>query len=366
VPHPDDDYGPYYSETEANTSTTWLNDISPVKASLSGMVDYAQAMSTLSTDLATHQMRVLQQMQQIMPDAFAGGFPEVKYAFELQKQNLTEFNTYLQNLHDGIDHIANASKAIADSYGDTDSFASISLNAVQFAFADPNAKRPDGLPSEWGQTFSEKEAADEAKSGSPGKPDPLYLPTSTVMNADGGMTQTYQDQYGDVRTITIAYVDGHQITTTKDPGGTTVEDSYTVSYPLGTYTMTTTTDPSGKVSTSSSNSYSTGDTYITDQSDDGKPTTETTVTTNPDGGQTTTIYNVDGSKKTVATQVAVGSDNTVDNGLPPSPADDAENQIRASMPTDPPPKNTKVLAPGQFDAPYNDGGSSGGTGATSV
>ncbi|HEY2793593.1 MAG TPA: hypothetical protein VGJ28_14615 [Micromonosporaceae bacterium] len=365
MPHPDDDYGPYGHETVDNTSTSWLSDISPVKAKLSGMVDYAQTMSTLSLDLATHQMRVLQQMQQIMPDAFAGGFPEVKYAFELQKQNLTEFNTYLQNLHDGIDHIANASKAIADSYGDSDSFASISLNTVQFAFADPNAKRPAGLPKGTGQTFSEKAAADEAKGGTAGKPDPLYLPTSTVMNADGGMTQTYKDQYGDVRTITISYTDGHQVTTTTDPSGTTVEDSVTVSYPFGSYTTTTTTDPKGKVSTSTSNSYSSGDTYTTDQSDNGKPTTETTVTTNPDGSQTTTIYNVDGTKKTIATQVSVGADNPVDNGLPDSPADDAENQIRASMPVDPPPKNTKILAPGPLDVP-GDTGSSGSAGTTSV
>ncbi|HEY1486199.1 MAG TPA: hypothetical protein VGF84_08840, partial [Micromonosporaceae bacterium] len=189
-----DDPGPYGRESAQNTSTAWLDDFTPVQAKLSGMVDYAHALNTISTNLMHHRMRLLQQIEQIMPDAFAGGFPEVKYAYELHKQNLSEFNTYLQSLNDGIDHTANAAKAIADTYGDSDSFSAISLNTVRFAFANPDAKRPDGLPAEWGQTFSQKEAAEEAKNGKVAKPDPLYLTAGTTMNADGGMTQTYRDQ----------------------------------------------------------------------------------------------------------------------------------------------------------------------------
>jgi hypothetical protein len=81
------------------------------------------------------------------------------------------------------------------------------------------------------------------------------------------------------------------------------------------------------------------------------------VTTNANGSQTTTIYSYDKGKRTVDSQVTVGQDNPVNNGIPDSPADDAINQIRASMPQDPPSKETKILAPGAPGVDYTGGGS---------
>jgi hypothetical protein len=353
------DTGPYGATSAQNTSTDWLSDFTPVKAKLAGMADYATALNDISMNLISHQTRLLGQMRQVLTaGAFSGGFPEVTYASVLHQQNMVEFSQYLQRLHDGIFHTANAAKAIADAYGDSDSFSAISLNTVQFAFGDLDAKRPAGMPASVQQTFSEQ-ASNVPVGGDKGRPAPAWTSTGTVMNPDGGMTQTYIDQYGESRTITIAYdSSGHQITTTVDPTGKTVSDSSTYSYPLGTYTMTTTTDPKGHVSTSGSNSYGTGgNTSVTDDTTDGELKTETTVTTNANGSQTTTIYSYDKGKRTVDSQVTVGQDNPVNNGIPDSPADDAINQIRASMPQDPPPKNTTILAPGEPGVDYTGGGS---------
>ncbi len=352
------DTGPYGATSAQNTTTDWLSDFTPVSAKLAGMADYAKALSDISMNLMSHRTRLIEQMNEVLAaGAFAGGFPEVTYASHLHQQNMSEFSQYIQRLYDGIFHTANAAKAIADAYGDSDSFSAISLNTVQFAFGDLSATRPAGMPASVTQTFDQM-AANQPPGGDKGRPAPIWTSTGTVMNPDGGMTQTYVDQYGESRTITISYdSSGHQITTTVDPTGKTVSDSSTYSYPLGTYTMTTTTDQKGHVTTSGSNSYGTGgNTYVTDDTSDGVLTGETTVTTNANGSQTTTIYSYDKGKRTIESQVTVGQDNPVSNAVPDSPADDAINSIRASMPQDPPPKDTKIVAPGEPGVDYTGGG----------
>jgi hypothetical protein len=356
------DPGPYGASSAQNTSTDWLDDFKPVQAKLSGMVDYAKALNTISMNLMSHRMRIVEQMNQVLSSgAFAGGFPEVDYAATLHQQNMSEFNQYIQNLYEGIFHTANAAKAIADTYGDRDSFSAIDLNAVQFAFGDPGAKRPSTLPQGIGQTFSQQAAQTAAKGGDD-KKNRIWTSTGTTVNPDGGMAQTYVDQYGEIRTITISYQDGHQITTTVDPTGTKVSDSTTTSFPFGTFTTTTDTDQAGHVITSTSSSYSTGTTYVTDTSAGGQLRSETDKTYNPAGSTTTTTYSYDdkGNRK-VDTSVTVGQDNPVDTGLPESPADDAINSIHDSMPADPQAGDTMIVAPGAPGDNY-----SGGSGATTV
>ncbi|HKD99241.1 MAG TPA: hypothetical protein VKB69_16805 [Micromonosporaceae bacterium] len=356
------DTGPFGASTAQNTSKDWLDDFKPVQAKLSGMVDYARALNTISMNLMNHRMRIVEQMNQVLSSgAFGGGFPEVNYAATLHQQNMSEFNQYIQSLYDGIFHTANAAKAIADAYGDSDSFSAIDLNAVQFAFGDKHATRPSSLPQGIGQTFAQQ-AAQAAAKGGDDKKNRIWTSTGTTMNADGGMTQTYVDQFGETRTITIAFQDGHQITTTVDPTGTTVSDSMTAAYALGTYTSTTTTDQKGNVSTSSSSSYSAGNAYVTDYSSNGQLSSETDVTYNGSGSRTTTSYSYDDKgNRRVDTSVTVGQDNYVDPGVPDSPADDAINSIRDSMPDDPQAGDTMIEAPGQPGVEYT-----GGSGATTV
>jgi hypothetical protein len=342
------DGGPYEYATEQNTSMDWLNDLKPVQAKLNDMHDYAKALSTIATNLQTHRMRVIQQIGDMVEGgAFGGGFPEVDYAGQLHGQNLSEFNQYLQNLFDGLQHSANASQAIADAYAGSDGFSAISLNTVQFAFGDPSASRPEGLPAGM-QTFSQNQAkamaAAAAKGGAVTHDDAVWTPMSTTVNPDGGTTQIYTDQYGETRKITVSIdANGHHITTNTGPEGTTTIDESSYSYPLGTYSTSTTTDTKGKVSTSGSETYDVGGTTITDSTSGGKEQSQTTVSYSADGSQTKTTYVYDDKDhRTISERVTVGADNPVDNGAPDSPANDTIEDIRAHMPKD----DTKILAPG--------------------
>jgi hypothetical protein len=365
APEPDGGGGLYSSESAQNTTTDWLDDFKPVEAKLDGMVDYGKALITIQMNLAGHTARVFGQINNLVSGgAFAGDFPEVNYAMQLHSQNLNEFSVYLQNLDNGIYHIANAAKAIADSYGEQDGFSAISLDAINFAFGEPGATRPSGLPKQIGQTFSQQEDA----AASAGKTDknraaPIWVPTDTTINPDGGMTVISKDQYGEVQTIVISYdANGHQITTTTNPSGKTVSDSITTTNPFGSYTTTTTTtttakDPKGTVTTSSSDTNDTGNVVTTDDGKNGVVDQETVLTYNDDGSQNTAVYAVsNGKRTTVESSISVGQDNIVDNGLPDSPAQDAIDQVQAGMPKPSGPK-TVILAPGEPGTNYSDGSS---------
>jgi hypothetical protein len=336
--------GPYAGETVQNTSTDWLDDLK-VDAKLDGMIDYAKALSDITLGLQFHVTRVTGQMRTIIEDkAFGGGFPEITYGGTLHEQNFYEFQLYLQNLATGLDHSANAARAIADSYGDSDSFSGISLNAVEFAFGDSKATRPDGLPKGIGETFAQE--ADKAAAAPPdpkkpkGHADALWRPVSTTDDGNGGSTQLFTDQYGETRTVAVKYdAYGHKITTTTTPQGTTVDDETSYSYEFGVYATTKST-VNGKVSTTVSDTTYNGATTTTTVTTDGKPQSMTTVTDNPDGSRTTTDYSYDSKgKPVVSQQITLGHDNSSDVTEPDSPSDDAIKAAQADLM-----KNTTILA----------------------
>jgi hypothetical protein len=327
--------GPYGATSAQNTGIDWLKDFTKVDAKLDAMVDYAVTMSSIATDLMIHRIRLSSQINELLQEnAFGGGFPELRFAQVLHGQNLAEFTQYLQKLHDGIDHTANAAKAISDSFRGGDAFASADLNAVQFAFGDTSAKKPGGFPPQLGQTFSQYEAAAAAK-GDDTKPNKQWQSTGTT-DDNGVLTETFVDQYGDVRTITSYKVNGQDVQIVTDPDGSTVTNSttYTVNVGSGTLTSTTstTTDEAGKTSTSNTDEYSDGWSDVTDRYSDGQLKSETTVTYNADGTVTTSNYAVgpDG-KRTLMNQVTVGGgDAPPDYGPPDSPLKDTVDELKAA------------------------------------
>ncbi len=366
--HDDDrDNGPYQSDTDQNTSKAWLGDFTKIDAKLSGMSDYAKALMTISDNLQTHRIRVTQQIGSVLTDgAFLGGFPEVSYAATLHGQNFSEFNQYLQNLYDGLQHSGNAAQAIADSYGDKDGFSAVSLNDVRFAFAEPGATRPAGLPSFYGETFSQQQAKAQAAAAKDGKtaahPDAIWALTTSSTDDAGNTYSTYTDQYGDVRSISVVIdATGHKITTMTGPEGKTVTDEMTYSFEFGSYTTTTSTDPTGKVSTAETNTTYAGNTTTTESASDGKTHSVTTVTYNANGSQTTSTYSVDASgSRTLTQQVTVGQDNTVQLGAPDSPSNDALAADNAVAQKGDDAQRTHIVAPGPPNTRVADlGGGSG-------
>jgi len=327
------DSGPYGGTSAQNTDPAWLNDFTKVDAKLDSIVEYSRTVWSIAQDLNTHRTRVSTQMGELLQSAFAGGFPEIKFAGVLHGQNLAEFAQYLQKLYEGLDHTANAAKAISDSFRGSDAFASADLNAVLFAFGDASLPRPAGLPDGIGQTFAQAEAAAQAK-GQDTKPNKQWQSTGTT-DVDGVLTQTYVDQYGDVRTITDYKVGDEDVQIVTDPDGVSVTttDVTTINVGAGTLTTSTstTTGPDGKTTTSTSDEYSTGYSNTTDRYDGGQLKSETVVTYNANGSVTTSNYAVkpDGTR-TLVNQVTVGGgDTTPEYGPPDSPLKDTVDKLKA-------------------------------------
>jgi len=328
-PGPD---GPYGGTSARNTDTTWLDDFTKVDAKLDGLVDYAKTLSGVAQDLLTHRMRVNSQMTEVLQSAFAGGFPELRFAQVLHGQNLGEFTQYLQKLYDGLDHTANAAKAISDSFRGSDAFASADLNAVLFAFGESGATKPSGFPPDLGQTFSQYEATAQANGGDT-KPNKQWVPTGTT-DEDGVLTQTFVDQYGDVRTITTYQIDGQDVQVVTDPDGTTVTNTTSNTINIGSGVITTSTattmDAKGNTSTSDTSEYSNGYGDTTDRYSNGQLKSETVVTYNANGTVTTSNYAVkpDGTR-TLVNQVTVGGgDAPPEYGPPDSPLKDTVDQLK--------------------------------------
>jgi hypothetical protein len=288
----------------------------------------------VADNLNNYNMRVVGQMTEVISDgAFEGGFPEITYAARQHGQNLAEFGKFTAYLIEGLQHTGNAAQAIADSYGDKDGFSAIELNTVNFAFGVFQATRPSGLPSRYGETYSE--AADKAAAAAAaapkgdqkaaGHPDSIWSKTTDYYDESGGSTTTYVDQYGDVRTVSVTYdARGHKITKMVGPDGTTTSDEVTFSFEFGSYTTTVNTGADGKVSTTQSDTTYGGNTTTVEASTDGQLKTVTTVTYNPDGSETRTTYAVqaNGDRK-ITSQVTVGHDNDVQHSAPDWPSNDA-------------------------------------------
>jgi hypothetical protein len=358
--------GPYQSATDKNTSATWLDDAKPVDVHLHGMVDYAKNVETVKDNLSSHRQRVSGDMGNAVPGAFAGGFPEIAYAASLHGQNLAEFQQYLNFLGFALMNVANAAQTIADCYSSTDGWSAASLDAVNFAYGDPSAKRPAGLPPGLGQTWSDayykamaKQQEDAAKGGGDDSAHNWKL-SSNYTGTDGSEHMTYTDQYGNTKTIVVLHQGNTTTTTVTTPKGTTTTVASTYTYPYGSVTTTTVTGPDGHPRTSTVNTSSVGNTSVVSNVDDkGHTTSSKTTTYNSDGSQTVTTRtyddkgNVQNTDSVTYGQEAPGVGNSVD-----SPTKQAIDDTKFTHPSD---DNTKTLAPGPLGGdPGTRSGSSGG------
>jgi hypothetical protein len=238
---------------------------------------------------------------------------------------------------------------VADCYANTDGWSAASLNAVQFAYADPSAKRPSGLPPGLGMTWSDSyyqalaQAQADAEKG--GGDDKLHdwKQSGYWTDADGTVHMEYKDQYGNAKTMLVAHNGNTTTTTTITPQGTSVSAVTVSSYPYGTVKTTTTTGPDGKKSTSTVETYSNGNTSVTSNIDGtGRTTSSTTVTYNADGGQTVTQRSYDDKgKPTVTDEVTYGKEALGVGHNVDSPAQQAIDDTKANLPPD----DTRILAP---------------------
>jgi hypothetical protein len=160
---------PYQEQTNENTSTTWLNNQTPVDVDLGGMTEYAKNMVAVKKNLDSHT-GYLDLMASLPTQAWMGSTPEGTYMMKQMADNYAELKQYLLYLGIGLENIGMAAQTVADAFANTDGWSAATLNSVLFAFGDPNAKPPAGLPpfvtgkTYWDAQFEAQQAA--AQSGS--------------------------------------------------------------------------------------------------------------------------------------------------------------------------------------------------------
>ena len=350
-----DPFNPYREASRTNARTGWLDDQKPVDVDPEGLTGYAKNMKTIMENLTSHQ-GYLTMLASVPNQAWEGPvLGDAGYARGRFLGNYTELMNYISHLAIALINIGNAAQTVADAYSGTDGHSAASLNAVLFAFGEPNATRPSGLPPWLGKTYFQ-DLHERRAQGTEAAADPAMFGDEGTWterrNADGSVTQIAYGPNGQRMEITSFSIPGGggTITTTviKDSSGkelsrtsenrTTYMDgnsvvtsttSYSNGQRTGTTTETVTYGDGGRVTSESTENTSYGP--------DGRPTgtTSTTTETDPDdGSQTTTQRRGD-----VVTRETEVGEQTDGGGTtrPESPAADATRRV------------TEGHGPGHFD-----------------
>jgi uncharacterized protein YukE len=331
----------YQEQTGLNTGTEWLHDQEPVDVDPDGLTGYAKNMTTVQTNLNTH-LSDLSLLASTPTKAWEGHvLGEAAYARAQLTSNYTELMNYLSHLSTALMNIGMAAQTVADAYSGTDGQSAASLDAVRFAFGDPDAARPAGLPPGLGKTYLEA-YIERLREGTGEAVDPH----SPVWGDSGSW---HERTNGDGSVTQVAYGPGGQrmeVTTVTIPGGLGTVTTTVVYAANGAVLSRTTEQKSSYLSgqsviTSTVTSDATGPTGSTRETttygEDGQPvyertaeydsqgneTTATTTETGSDGSQTLTTTR-DGE---VVQQVAVGAQTPGSVTAPSSPAAEALDRI---------------------------------------
>ncbi|GIE76139.1 hypothetical protein Aph02nite_20890 [Actinoplanes philippinensis] len=150
---------PYAEQTAKNASTPWLAGGPAVDVDLDGLRAYASSLASQQADIAS-RAAYLRPLGEIPEQAFTGEvLGEADAVRARLVANAGELTVYLQKLAESVGNIGSAARTVADSYGAGDAVSAASLNDVLFAYGDPNAPRPDGLPAGVGATYRDQQSA---------------------------------------------------------------------------------------------------------------------------------------------------------------------------------------------------------------
>lgn len=340
------DINPYADQTVANTDTPWLGTGTPVDVDLTGLREYAKHMVDQQTDLMGRAMH-LQHLHDMPGQAWHGAvLGEARYVQSQVSANAKELSLYLQNLGNTLMNIGHAAQTVADAYNSADGTSAASLNAVLFAFADPNAERPSGLPSHIGQTYSEWMLANA--NTAPLAADSPEWGRSTETTSPYQTTRTSYAPNGQVRTVVTTNVPGSGMTvvttTVYGPRGavlstgstrttsgynsatntqSSVVETTTGGNRTGRTETTTTYDNDGEVTREETR------TYATDPQGNDRHTTTRTETVDEDKVRTETTSRpgaTPGAAPVVTDEVVIGPE-TEGMTRPQDPLDHAANPM---------------------------------------
>ena len=296
----------------SNEPQDWTNSYTPVQVDVKDLADYYFKMATelaprsiADTSGVLSQMGPMIDMGLVNRAASQGEvFGEGVVVAQLMMDNQAKFTAFLKDVSAGIACIGNAAGVVAEIYNNSDNANGADINDVAFAFDDPGATRPGGLPK-GAPTKSFVDMQMEAAANAPQQPmamtgaDPvqtIYLPMGdmTYIYADGSMktvsTRGDANSWSAGSTTTTTYVSAGQVV------GQTTQSEYTL---RGGYkSQTTTQSPNDNPNAVGSSS--------------------TQVLTNPDGSQTITTTTVGSDGKATTSDpthvAAPSSGNTADQG----------------------------------------------------
>lgn len=215
-----------------------------------------------------------------------GTIYEISTAINQIAGRASEAKQAFSDLFNGLNCIANASQAIADTFGTTDLNNAVSIGAVGYMFGDPGAARPSQMPSSIkNTTILDQQMAAQNNNQTPmaagvDPSNPAGTPGAVRTESRSGV-------------VTYTYPDGSSVTVSPDGGTVSMwgaPDKNGQVQPLGATTTTTSTYVDPKTGQTIKRTV-TDQTQTTTDSD-GKPVTTDTTTTqdqDPEGNVDVTI-----------------------------------------------------------------------------
>jgi len=243
-----------------------------------------------------------------------GVFPEGAAVARMMQSRQSDFQHFMKDALEGVRNIGAASVVIAEMYHDTDFHSAAGVDAIAFAFSDPNAKPPAGFRKT--ETYSEYEQrmAEKAGQNAMALSGDDSLATSSYSPFGGMIVYNFSDG-SSKQVVSIPYGNGHTKTET------------TIYGPGGKVLSREVQEVQGQTRTVTSTNYNAGD---------GTGTRSTTTTTNSGDGTMTvknesTAVDKDG-KATGKPQEHTTTINTDDHRTtgPMGPVEQAEKDLGTS------------------------------------
>lgn len=324
-------YNPYEKQTVQNENAPGAYEGSAVDVNLAGLQQYAKRMSDSRDDLSA-SLGQLAHLSMIPGNAWGSStLGEAAFVRSQVLANASELTQYVSVLGQTLFNVGSAAQTIADIYDSTDGRSAASLADVLFAFADPHAERPAGLPKSIGQTYEEALRAQSDKTAPPAD-STLWQPPEETHVGPYETVQTSLANTGEKREIiTMATPYGGPITTTtklynakgnlisstsvqtstsydaSTGVSSTKEQYYTGEKLTATKVTGTTRGADGQVTSE----------VVTNSDANGKATGGSTLTVDANGQQTRVSTSVDAEGKSKVTdKMVVGAATEGSAGMP--------------------------------------------------
>lgn len=290
-------------------ATSGPNDLDADPSSIRGFADNIAAMAgNVEDDLPNVSGGLMGRDLDDQAAFSQGGFKPGQDAQEVANEKAEEMSAGVQATHIDLTAISMASHMVADILSGGDGLAALGPNTIDYAFADPDANRPAGVPYYVQGTLHDKMSISENE-----KKEEEPISKKTHDTIDGTViSERFRTADGGIR-LKITNPDGTYKEWTRDENGNLIFHEYSRRY-YGEEVVITTDETTGNRTTQTTDRSGNGfeqqvdsdgnilyDRYSTDHTSistqyytNGRPKT-VTRTSNVFGGETTISYDRQGN-----------------------------------------------------------------------